>query len=158
MRRASDPTPEAARDIGASLTALLADLFALHLKTKNFQWHILGPHFHAYHRMLEEQAGQVLAATDIIAERVRKLGTTTLRSIGHVARLQRIQDSDADHLTAPEMLAELCDDNRQLAAALRSTYRLCAEHGDVASASLLAAWIDAAEGRVWGLHTMSRTS
>ena len=126
-------------------------MFALYLKTKNFHWHVSGPHFRDYHLLLDEQADQLYATTDPIAERVRKLGGTTLRSIGHIARLQRVQDNDADYVTPLDMLAELRDDNVQLAARMRETHNVCDEHGDVATASLLEVWIDEAERRVWFL-------
>ena len=148
---------QAARDISGALNALLADFFALYLKTKNFHWHVSGPHFRDYHLLLDEQADQLYATTDDIAERVRKLGGTTLRSIGHVARLQRVLDNDADYVTPPDMLAELRDDNLQLASRMRETHDVCDEHGDVATASLLENWIDQAERRVWFLFEVSRS-
>src|SRR5438477_1616981 len=132
----------ARRDIAGALNALLADFFALYLKTKNFHWHVSGPHFRDYHLLLDEQADQTFATTDAIAERVRKLGGTTLRSIGHIARLQRILDNDADFVTPQDMLAELRDDNKDLTGRMRAAHALCDEHGDVASASLLENWID----------------
>jgi len=146
----------AVRDISGALTALLADIFALYVKTKNFHWHISGPHFRDYHLLLDDQAGQIFATTDAIAERVRKLGGTTLRSISHIARLQRISDNDADYVTPHEMLAELREDNIQLALRLREAHGLCDEHGDVATASLLENWIDEAEGRTWFLFEATR--
>jgi starvation-inducible DNA-binding protein len=147
---------DARRDIAAALTTLLADVFALYLKTKNFHWHVSGPHFRDYHLMLDEQGAQIFAMTDDIAERVRKIGGTTLRSIGHAARLQRIKDNDADYVTPLDMLSELRQDNEQLTAALRAAHDLCDEHGDVASASLIENWIDEAERRVWFLYEASR--
>src|SRR6266581_3806992 len=132
---------DATRDISGALNALLADFFALYLKTKNFHWHVSGPHFRDYHLLLDEQADQIFATTDPIAERVRKIGGMTLRSTGHVARLQRIADNDADYVTPLDMLAELRDDNKQLAANMRETHDLCDEHGDVASAGLIENWI-----------------
>ena len=152
--------PDAVRDISGALTILLADMFALYLKTKNFHWHVSGPHFRDYHLLLDEQAEQIFAATDAIAERVRKIGGTTLRSIGHIARLQRVADNDADFVTPRDMLAELREDNGQFVARMRETHALCDEHGDVATASLLENWIDEAERRVWflfepGRHTES---
>jgi starvation-inducible DNA-binding protein len=146
----------ASREISLALTTLLADMFALYLKTKNFHWHVSGPHFRDYHLMLDDQAGQIYATTDELAERARKLGGTTLRSIGHIAKLQRIADNDADFVTAPDMLAELREDNLQLIASLRTTHDLCDEHGDVATASLLENWINEAEGRVWFLFESGR--
>ena len=146
----------ARRDLAAAINVLLADMMALYLKTKNFHWHVSGPHFRDYHLLLDEQAAQTFAATDIIAERVRKIGSTTIRSIGQIARLSRIADNDADFVTAPDMLAELRDDNQRLAAAMRETHGLCDEHGDVATASLLENWIDEAEQRVWFLFEAGR--
>lgn len=146
----------AVRDISGALTALVADFFALYLKTKNFHWHVSGPHFRDYHLLLDEQAEQIFAATDDIAERVRKVGGTTLRSIGHIARLQRVKDNDADYVTPRDMLAELREDNLELTARLREAHELCDEHGDVASASLIENWIDEAERRVWFLFEAAR--
>jgi starvation-inducible DNA-binding protein len=143
------------RNISRALTSLLADMFALYLKTKNFHWHITGPHFHDYHRLLDEQADQIFAATDTTAERVRKLGGTTLRSIGHIARLQRVIDNDADYVTTYEMLSELREDNVHLAARLREAHGLCGEHGDMATASLIENWLDEAEGRAWFLFEVT---
>ena len=148
---------EATRDIAGGLNALLADMFALYLKTKNFHWHMSGPHFRDYHLLLDEHADQIYGATDAIAERVRKLGGTTVRSIGHISRLQRVLDNDADYVTPSDMLAELRDDNMQTAARMRETHGVCDEHGDVASASLLENWIDECERRVWFLFEVSRT-
>jgi starvation-inducible DNA-binding protein len=147
---------DATRDLSAALTTLLADFFALYVKTKNFHWHMSGPHFRDYHLLLDEQAEQIFAATDDIAERVRKIGGTTLRSVGQIARQQRVLDNDADYVTPLDMLAELRDDNQQLAAHMRETHGLCDERGDVASASLLENWIDEAERRVWFLFEASR--
>lgn len=146
----------AVRDIASALTALLADMFVLYLKTKNFHWHVSGPHFRDYHLLLDEQAAQIFATSDAIAERVRKIGGTTLRSVGHIARLQRVLDNDSDYVTAPDMLAELRSDNAELADRLRGAHGLCEEHGDIASASLLETWVDEAEGRVWFLFETSR--
>jgi starvation-inducible DNA-binding protein len=153
----TDLKPNAVRDIAGALNRLLADMFALYLKTKNFHWHISGPHFRDYHLLLDEQGDQIFATTDALAERVRKIGGTTLRSIGHVGRLQRVLDNDADFVTPNDMLAELRDDNKQLAASLRETHGLCDEHDDVATASLLEVWIDEAERRTWFLFEASRT-
>jgi len=143
--------PGAVHDLSAALNGLLADFFALHMKTKNFHWHVSGPHFRDYHLLFDDQAAQLFATTDIIAKRVRKIGGKTLRSIGHVARLQRIMDNDSDALCPSEMLPELRQDNLQLAVRLRETHGLCDEFGDVASASLLETWIDEAEQRAWSL-------
>ncbi len=149
---------EARRDITGALNALLADFFALYLKTKNFHWHVSGPHFRDYHLLLDEQADQIYATTDPIAERVRKLGGTTVRSIGHIARLQRVADNDADYVTPRDMLAELRDDNAQLTERMRETHDVCDEHGDVATASLLEVWIDEAERRAWFLFEATRSA
>jgi len=138
-------------DIPVALTALLADMFALYLKTKNFHWHVSGPHFRDYHLLLDEQATQILGTTDTIAERVRKLGGQTIKSIGHIGRLQHIKDNDAEEVTPRDMLAELLDDNRRLAEQMLETHTLCDERGDVASASLIEVWIDEAQGRAWFL-------
>jgi starvation-inducible DNA-binding protein len=148
----------ATRDISAALTTLLADVFALYVKTKNFHWHISGPHFRDYHLMLDEQGAQIFAMTDEIAERARKLGGTTLRSIGHIARAQRILDNDADFVTPEDMLAELREDNMQLAASMREVRDLCDEHGDVGSVSMIEPWIDETERRIWFLFETGRTS
>src|SRR5215468_12505613 len=161
-RRAATLTPHtdipatAVKDISAALTALLADVFALYLKTKNFHWHMSGPHFRDYHLLLDEQGQQLFAMTDDIAERVRKIGGTTIHSIGHIGRIQRVLDNDAKYVTPLDMLAELRDDNRQLAAHMREAHGLCDEHGDVASASLLETWIDEAERRTWFLFEATR--
>lgn len=146
----------ATRDIAAALTALLADVFALYVKTKNFHWHVSGPHFRDYHLMLDEQGEQIFAMTDDVAERVRKIGGTTLRSIGQIARLQRLADNDADYVSPSDMLAELAADNRTLAAEMRVVHGLCDEHGDVATASVLENWIDETERRIWFLFEAGR--
>jgi starvation-inducible DNA-binding protein len=152
----SDLTYNAARDISGALTTLLADMFALYLKTKNFHWHMSGPHFRDYHLLLDEQGEQIFDATDAMAERVRKIGGTTLRSIGQISRLQRLIDNEADYVTPTDMLAELREDNKQLVGFMRETHALCDEQGDVASASLLENWIDEAERRVWFLFEATR--
>ena len=152
----SDLGAEATKDLAGALNALLADLFALYLKTKNFHWHVSGPHFRDYHLLLDEQAAQIFATTDDIAERVRKIGGTTLRSIGQIGRLQRVLNNDADSVTPLDMLAELKDDNLQLVTHMRETHDLCDEHRDVASTSLLETWIDEAERRTWFLYEASR--
>jgi starvation-inducible DNA-binding protein len=148
--------PQAVARISASLTVTLADLFALYIKTKNFHWHISGPHFRDYHLLLDEQSEQIFATTDAMAERVRKIGGMTLHSIGHIARLQRVADNDNEFVAAEDMLTELCEDNRQLAVNLRSAHSLCDEYGDVASASLIENWIDEAEHRTWFLFEATR--
>jgi starvation-inducible DNA-binding protein len=146
----------ATRDLSGGLNILLADVYALYIKTKNFHWHMSGPHFRDYHLLLDEQAEQIDAITDVIAERVRKLGGTTIRSIGHIKSLQRVLDNDADYVTPQDMLAEVREDNKQLAANMRTLHDLCDEHGDVATASLLEVWIDEAERRVWFLYEAGR--
>jgi starvation-inducible DNA-binding protein len=135
---------------------LLADVFALYVKTKNFHWHMSGSHFRDYHLLLDEQGDQIFAMTDAIAERVRKIGGTTLRSVSHIGRLQRLLDNDAEFVSPSAMLAELRDDNRQLTAYMRETHALCDEHNDVATASLLENWIDESERRTWFLFETTR--
>lgn len=162
LRTASLQTPSdfksnAVRDIAGALTMLLADAFTLYVKTKNFHWHVSGPHFRDYHLLLDEQAAQIYAATDDMAERARKIGGTTLRSIGHIARLQRIKDNDAEFVTPLDMLAELREDNKQMVVSLREVHDLCDEHGDVATASLIENWIDETERRIWFLFEATRT-
>jgi len=152
----ADLPAAATRDIGAALNGLVADVFALYLKTKNFHWHMSGPHFRDYHLLLDEQSDQLFAMTDPIAERVRKLGGTTLRSIGHIARIQRLADNDADMVEPHAMLAELRDDNLRLTAAMRQIHDSCEAHRDVATASLLEVWIDEAERRSWFLYEATR--
>ena len=152
----TDLTPEATRDISAGMNALLADVFALYVKTKNFHWHLSGPHFRDYHLMFDEQATQIFAMTDPIAERVRKVGGSTLTSIGHIARLKRIADNDAVYVEPEDMLAELVEDNKRLTAELRELHDLCDEHRDVASASLIEVWIDETERRTWFLFEASQ--
>ena len=144
------------KDVSAALNLLLADVFALYMKTKNFHWHVSGPHFRDYHLLLDEQADQLYATTDPIAERVRKLGGTTLRSIGQIHRLQRVKDNDADYVTPGDMLAELREDNQALVARMREAHVACDEHRDVATASLIEVWIDEAERRVWFLYETGR--
>jgi starvation-inducible DNA-binding protein len=146
----------AAGNIAAALTVILADMFAVYIKTKNFHWHVSGPHFRDYHLLLDEQSEQIFNATDAMAERVRKIGGTTLRSIGHIARLQRVADNDEGYVPPEDMLAELLEDNRQLVVSLRAAHRLCDESGDVASASLIENWIDEAEHRAWFLYETTR--
>ena len=152
----NDLGPEATKDLSGALNALLADFFALYLKTKNFHWHVSGPHFRDYHLLLDEQADQIFAVTDAVAERVRKLGGSTLHSIGHIAKLQRIKDNDAEFVSPQDMLAELRDDNLRLISQMRETHSVCDERRDVATASLLEVWIDEAERRVWFLFEASR--
>ncbi|HYR33354.1 MAG TPA: DNA starvation/stationary phase protection protein [Burkholderiales bacterium] len=152
----TDLGTNATRDLAGALNKLLADFFALYIKTKNFHWHVSGPHFRDYHLLLDEQAEQIFAITDTVAERVRKLGGGTIRSIGQVAKLQRMLDNDADYVSPLDMLAELREDNLRLAAYMRETHGVCDERGDVATASLLEVWIDEAEKRVWFLFEASR--
>src|ERR1700680_569468 len=152
----TDLKAAATRDITAAMNGILADVFALYVKTKNFHWHVSGPHFRDYHLLLDEQADQIYAIADPIAERVRKVGGPTLRSIGHIARLQRVLDNDADYVSPQDMLAELRDDNLQTAKRMRETHELCDKRGDVATASLLEVWIDEAERRHWFLFEATR--
>jgi starvation-inducible DNA-binding protein len=149
---------QAGDEIAAALTKLLADFFALYIKTKNFHWHVSGPSFRDYHLLLDEQADQIYEATDLIAERARKLGGMAVRSIRHVARLQRLSDNDAEFVAPLDMLAELRDDNSQLTGFMREAHSLSDRHGDVATASLLENWIDEAETRVWYLFEASRVN
>jgi starvation-inducible DNA-binding protein len=154
----TDLGAQATRDLSGALNAILADVFALYLKTKNFHWHMSGPHFRDYHLLLDDQGDQLYAMTDPIAERVRKVGGITLRSIGHIARLQRVSDNDAEFVTPLDMLAELQQDNKQLAASLRAAHDVCDEHKDIASASLIENWIDETERRAWFLFESSRNA
>jgi starvation-inducible DNA-binding protein len=153
----TDLKGNAVGDISGALRILLADMFALHIKTKNFHWHMSGPHFRDYHLMLDEQADQIFATTDDIAERARKIGGTTIRSIGHIAKLKRILDNDAEFVTPLDMLAELREDNKTLTAYMREVHDLTDEHRDVATTSLLENWIDESERRTWFLFEACRT-
>jgi starvation-inducible DNA-binding protein len=153
----SDLGPEAVKHISGSLNALLADVFALYMKTKNFHWHMSGAHFRDYHLLLDEHADQMFVMTDAVAERVRKIGAATIRSVGHVARLQRLSDNDADYVDPLDMLAEVREDNRALLASMREAHELCDEENDVATASLLEVWIDETERRIWFLFEIGRT-
>ena len=152
----TDLKPSATKDVAAALNLILADVFALYLKTKNFHWHMSGPHFRDYHLLLDEQADQIFAMTDPIAERVRKIGGLTIRSIGEVARLQRVLDNDAEYVQPIDMLSELRDDNKALAASFREAHGLCEEHEDIASASLIEVWTDETERRTWFLFEATR--
>src|ERR1700760_4220994 len=154
----SDIDAKAVRDITGALNALLADVFCLYIKTKNFHWHMSGSHFRDYHLLLDDHGDQIFAMTDDIAERVRKIGGTTIRSIGHVPRLQRIADNDAEYVTPEDMLAELMDNEKQLILSMRSAHDLCDQAGDVATASLLENWIDQAQRRHWFLFETTRRS
>lgn len=152
----TDLKSNAVKDIAAAMNAILADTFALYMKTKNFHWHISGPHFRDYHLLLDEQAAEIFATTDDIAERVRKIGGNTLRSIGDIGRHQRLADNDATYVDPADMLAELREDNQRVVASMREAHELCDEHNDVATASLLENYIDAAEKRVWFLYEIGR--
>ncbi|MGD0797663.1 MAG: DNA starvation/stationary phase protection protein [Acidobacteriaceae bacterium] len=152
----SDIDPKAVKEISGALNALLADVFSLYLKTKNFHWHMSGPHFRDYHLLLDDHGDQIYAMTDDIAERVRKIGGTTIRSIGHIARLQRIPDNDADYVTPEDMLAELHEDEKAMVLRMRAVHALCDDAGDVATASLLENWIDQTQRRSWFLFETTR--
>jgi starvation-inducible DNA-binding protein len=156
LKTPSDLSADDIRDIGGALNILLADVFALYLKTKNFHWHMSGPHFRDYHLLLDEQGDQLFAMTDIIAERVRKLGGRTLHSVGEIGRIKRVADNDAEFVTSQDMLAELRDDNKALSSHMRETHGLCDELGDVATASLIEVWIDETERRTWFLYEAGR--
>src|SRR5437763_17064297 len=147
---------EATKDLSAALNVLLADLFALYIKTKNFHWHMSGPHFRDYHLLLDEQATQLYAMTDPIAERIRKVGGPTLKSIGAIARTQRVLDNDSEYVEPLDMLAELREDSKELAARLREAHNVCDEHRDIATASLIEVWIDETERRTWFLFEATR--
>jgi starvation-inducible DNA-binding protein len=152
----TDLKAAATTDISAAMNGILADVFALYLKTKNFHWHMSGPHFRDYHVMLDEQADQLYAMTDPIAERIRKLGGTTLRSIGHIASTQRILDNDALYVEPSDMLAELCDDNKTIVTRLREAHNVCEDHKDIATTSMIEVWIDESERRTWFLFEAGR--
>ncbi|MDQ1153569.1 Dps family protein [Brevundimonas sp. SORGH_AS_0993] len=156
LRTPTSLSEDATRDISAALTGLLADVFALYIKTKNFHWHVSGPHFRDYHLMLDEQSAEILAMTDPMAERARKIGGTTLRSIGQIAKESRVADNDADFVDALDMLAELRDDNHELINRMREVHDLCDEHNDIATASLIENWVDETEKRVWFLFEAGR--
>jgi starvation-inducible DNA-binding protein len=152
----TDLKAPATRDISAAMNAIVADVFALYLKTKNFHWHMSGPHFRDYHLMLDEHGDQLFAMTDAIAERIRKIGGTTLRSIGHIARLQRVSDNDAGYVEPEDMLAELREDSKTLTVRLREAHGVCEEYNDIATASLIEVWIDETERRTWFLFEAAR--
>jgi starvation-inducible DNA-binding protein len=152
----TDLSRSATKDITGTMNAILADVFALYLKTKNFHWHMSGPHFRDYHLLLDEQSDQLFAMTDPIAERVRKIGGRTLTSIGSISHTQRVSDNDADYVEPLDMLAELAEDNRTLAARLREAHNVCEEHRDVATTSLIEVWIDETERRAWFLFEATR--
>ena len=152
----TDLSPEATRNIAGAMNAILADVFALYVKTKNFHWHMSGPHFRDYHLLLDEHAEQLLAMTDDIAERVRKIGGMTLHSIGQISKMQRITDNEADYVEPLDMIAELREDNKEFAGRLREAHDVCNEHRDVATASLIENWIDETERRTWFLFETAR--
>lgn len=152
----TDLSSTATKDISAAMNGLLADVFALYVKTKNFHWHLSGPHFRDYHLLFDEQADQIFAMTDAIAERVRKVGGSTVRSIGHIARMMRVMDNDAEYVEPSDMLAELREDNKALAGRLREAHNVCEEHRDIATTSLIEVWIDETERRTWFLYEASR--
>ena len=152
----TDIAPDGVKDIAGALTALVADVFTVYVKTKNFHWHMSGPHFRDYHLLLDEHGDQLFGMTDDIAERVRKIGGTTLRSIGHIARVKRVADNDADYVSPKDMLSELWEDNKALVLSMRSAHVLCDEAGDVATASLLENWIDEGQRRAWFLFETTR--
>ena len=154
----TDLSRSATKDIAGAMNAILADVFALYLKTKNFHWHMSGPHFRDYHLLLDEHGDQLFAMTDPIAERIRKIGGPTLKSIGHISRVQRILDNDADYVEPSDMLAELAEDSKALAARLREAHNVCDEHRDMATASLIEVWIDETERRTWFLSETKRRS
>jgi starvation-inducible DNA-binding protein len=152
----TDLTAKATKDITGAMNAILADVFAIYMKTKNFHWHMSGPHFRDYHLLLDEQADQLFAMADPIAERVRKIGGTTLRSTGHIGKLQRVKDNNAVYVEPLDMLAELREDNGDLARRLREAHEVCDDHRDVATASLIENWIDETERRTWFLFEACR--
>jgi starvation-inducible DNA-binding protein len=156
LRTPTDLKPAATKDIGLAMNALLADVFALYFKTKNFHWHMSGPHFRDYHVMLDEQAAQLYAMTDPVAERIRKIGGNTLRSIGHIGRLQSIKDNDSEFVAPSDMLSELCDDNKAMVTSLREAHSVCEKHDDIATTSLIENYIDQTEERTWFLFEASR--
>jgi starvation-inducible DNA-binding protein len=156
LRTPTDLDPEATRNIAGAMNVMLADVFALYLKTKNFHWHLSGPHFRDYHLLFDEHGEQLFAMTDAIAERMRKLGQTTIRSIGQIARMQRVLDNEAEYVEPEDMLAELMEDNKTLAARLREAHNVCEEGRDVATASLIEVWIDETERRTWFLFEAHR--
>src|SRR3954464_7503150 len=156
LQTPTDLKPAATKEVSGAMNAILADVFALYLKTKNFHWHMSGPHFRDYHLLLDEHADQLFAMTDPIAERVRKIGGVTLRSIGQISQLQRVSDNDADYVEPSDMLAELREDNKNLAASLREAHNVCEEHRDLATASQIEVWVDETERRTWFLYESGR--
>lgn len=156
LRTRTDLNAPATKDVAGVMNAILADVFALYLKTKNFHWHMSGPHFRDYHFLLDEQGEQLFSMTDPIAERIRKVGETTLRSIGHISRTQRVRDNDTEYVEPDDMLAELCEDNKMLTVRLREAHDVCERSGDIATASLIEGWIDETERRTWFLFEATR--
>jgi starvation-inducible DNA-binding protein len=154
----TDLSGDAVEEISSNLRRLLADVFALYVKTKNFHWHISGRHFRDYHLLLDEQATQIFAITDTIAERARKIGGTTLRSISDIAKNQRLKDNNKESVSPMDMISELCDDNQHLTRSLRATHEICDRHNDVATASLIEVWIDESEKRTWFLAEIARAA
>jgi starvation-inducible DNA-binding protein len=152
----TDLNGNATKDIAGAMNGILADVFALYVKTKNFHWHMSGPHFRDYHLLLDEHAEQLFAMTDDIAERVRKIGGMTLRSIGQISKMQRVADNDAPYVEPLDMIAELREDNKELAARLREAHNVCEEHRDIATTSLIENWIDQTERRTWFLFETTR--
>lgn len=152
----TDLSGDAVEEISSNLRRMLADVFALYVKTKNFHWHVSGRHFRDYHLLLDEQATQIFAMTDTIAERARKIGGTTIRSIGDIARNQRLKDNNKEGVSPQEMIAELCEDNQQLTRSLRAVHEVCDKHNDVATASLIEVWIDESEQRTWFLAEIGK--
>ncbi len=152
----TDLSDRAVEEISIAMNTVLADVFALYVKTKSFHWHVSGPHFREYHKLFDKQSGELLEMIDPLAERVRKIGGATLRSVGEINRLQRVIDNEADFIDPADMLMELCEDNKNLAARLREAHDVCDEHKDLATASLIENWIDEAEERVWFLFETSR--
>lgn len=154
----TDLGEKASKDISAAMNSVLADVFALYIKTKNFHWHVSGPHFRDYHLMFDDHGNEIFSMTDPIAERVRKLGGTTIRSIGHISKLQSIADNDADFVEPSDMLSELCQDNVRLTSRLRAAHEVCGQYNDTATASLIEEWINQTEQRAWFLFETSRKS
>ncbi len=156
LQTPTEHSSDAVSALSAALNALLADTYTLFFKTKNFHWHVSGPHFRDYHLLLDEQAAEIFAITDLIAERVRMIGGATLRSVGHIAKLQTLKDNDETFVPPGDMLRQLMEDNRALIASMREAHKVCDRHEDLATASLLEEWIDQAEKRVWFLFETSR--
>ena len=152
----TDLSGDGVEEITSNLRRLLADVFALYVKTKNFHWHISGRHFRDYHLLLDEQATEIFAITDTIAERARKIGGTTIHSISDIAKNQRLKDNNKEGVTPQEMVSELCDDNQQLTRSLRATHEVCDRYNDVATASLIEVWIDESERRTWFLAEIAQ--